>query len=226
MTAILEAQALRKVYRGGDGNPIEVLAGIDLTVDRGEFVAIVGASGSGKSTLLHLLGALDAPSGGTVRLAGRSYDEETEEGLAAVRNRQLGFVFQFHHLLPEFNALENAEMPMRIAGAAAADRKGRAIGLLERVGLADRVEHRPGMLSGGEQQRVALARALVMHPSLLLADEPTGNLDEHTAETLHELLREMHREHNLTSIIATHNPRLAAACDRVLRLERGQLHSE
>jgi lipoprotein-releasing system ATP-binding protein len=136
----------------------------------------------------------------------------------------VGFVFQFHHLLPEFNALENAEMPMRIAGAATADRKGRAIGLLERVGLGERVEHRPGMLSGGEQQRVALARALVMHPSLLLADEPTGNLDEHTAETLHELLREMHREHNLTSIIATHNPRLSRTCDRILRLEEGTLH--
>jgi lipoprotein-releasing system ATP-binding protein len=140
------------------------------------------------------------------------------------RNKHVGFVFQFHHLLPEFNAMENAEMPMRIAAAPAPERRERASALLARVGLADRLEHRPGMLSGGEQQRVALARALVMHPSLLLADEPTGNLDEHTAETLHGLLREMHREQGLTSIIATHNPRLAAACDRILKLEEGRLH--
>ena len=137
-----------------------------------------------------------------------------------------GFVFQFHHLLPEFNAVENAEMPMRIARVAPEDRRTRALGLLARVGLGERVEHRPGMLSGGEQQRVALARALIMHPSLLLADEPTGNLDEATADTLQDLLHEMHREQNLTSIIATHNPRLAATCDRVLRLREGRLHPE
>jgi lipoprotein-releasing system ATP-binding protein len=146
MTAILEAQGLRKVYRGGDGNPIEVLAGIDLTVDRGEFVAIVGASGSGKSTLLHLLGALDAPSGGTVRLAGQAYDEETPEGLAAVRNRKLGFVFQFHHLLREFTALENVMMPLLIAGEDDARARSRAEELLATVGLAGRMSHRPSQL--------------------------------------------------------------------------------
>ena len=143
--------------------------------------------------------------------------------MVAFRNRHVGFVFQFHHLLPEFTALENAEMPMRIARTASAERTARASELLRRVGLGERLEHRPGMLSGGEQQRVAIARALVMNPSILLADEPTGDLDEHTAESLHELLREMHRERGLTSLIATHNPRLAAACDRILRLEDGRL---
>ena len=141
----------------------------------------------------------------------------------AFRNRHVGFVFQFHHLLPEFSAVENAEMPLRIARKSAAECRERARSLLERVGLAERLEHRPGMLSGGEQQRVAIARALVMRPTLLLADEPTGDLDEHTAETLHDLLKEMHREHGLTSVIATHNPKLAAACDRILRLEDGKL---
>ena len=143
--------------------------------------------------------------------------------MTAFRNKHVGFVFQFHHLLPEFSALENAGMPMRIARLPAAERDARARALLERVGLGERLPHKPGMLSGGEQQRVAIARALVMEPRLLLADEPTGDLDEHTAETLHDLLREMHRERGLTSIIATHNPRLSAACDRVLRLEEGRL---
>ena len=223
MSAILEAVGLRKVYQGGDGSLIEVLTGVDLAVSRGEFVAIVGASGSGKSTLLHLLGALDVPTGGSVRLDGRVYAEQGPAELAAIRNRKVGFVFQFHHLLPEFNALENTEMPMRIARIPMAEGRPRAEELLRRVGLADRLVHRPGMLSGGEQQRVAVARALVMRPAVLLADEPTGDLDEQTADSLHALLRDMHRSHSLTSIIATHNPRLAAGCDRVLRLEGGRL---
>jgi lipoprotein-releasing system ATP-binding protein len=221
--AFVEVHDLHKSYVVGN-RQLPVLKGLDLSIGTGEMVAIVGASGVGKSTLLHLLGGLDKSDSGSIRIGDANLSALRDGELVAFRNKHVGFVFQFHHLLPEFSALENAEMPMRIARAAPEERRGRAAGLLERVGLGDRVEHRPGMLSGGEQQRVALARALVMHPSLLLADEPTGNLDEHTAEHLHELLREMHREQGLTSVIATHNPRLAAACDRILRLEEGRLH--
>ena len=213
---------LTKSYEVG-ANRLTVLNGLDVAIEQGEMVAIVGASGVGKSTLLHVLGGLDTVDQGSVRIGGTELREMTDAALVAYRNTHVGFVFQFHHLLPEFTALENAEMPMRIAGKPAAERRARARHLLERVGLGERLEHRPGMLSGGEQQRVAIARALVMQPAVLLADEPTGNLDEHTADTLHELLREMHRESGLTSVIATHNPRLAAACDRVLRLEDGRL---
>jgi lipoprotein-releasing system ATP-binding protein len=208
------------------GNHLTVLRGLDLSLAKGEMVAIVGASGVGKSTLLHVLGGLDSIDGGVVRIAETDLADLSDAELVAFRNRHVGFVFQFHHLLPEFTALENAEMPMRIARRPADERRARATQLLQRVGLGERLEHRPGMLSGGEQQRVAIARALVMEPSLLLADEPTGDLDEHTAETLHDLLREMHRERGLTSVIATHNPRLAAACDRVLRLEEGRLRDD
>jgi lipoprotein-releasing system ATP-binding protein len=218
----LEVQRLSKSYPVG-GNRLVVLHDLDLSVERGEMVAIVGASGVGKSTLLHVLGGLDSLDGGSVRIGDMEISSMADADRVAFRNQHVGFVFQFHHLLPEFTALENAEMPMRIARRPATERRGRAMLLLDRVGLAGRLEHRPGMLSGGEQQRVAIARALVMGPSLLLADEPTGDLDEHTAETLHALLREMHAERGLTSIIATHNPRLAAACDRVLRLEEGRL---
>jgi lipoprotein-releasing system ATP-binding protein len=223
MTAILEAQALRKVYRGGDGNPIEVLSGIDFTVDRAEFVAIVGASGSGKSTLLHLLGALDTPSGGVVRLVGRAYEEETTEALAEVRNRKLGFVFQFHHLLREFTALENVMMPLLIAGDGEARARSRAEELLAAVGLAGRMSHRPSQLSGGEQQRAAVARALVADPLVVLADEPSGNLDQANSERLHELFAHLSREFETALIVVTHNRSLAARADRVLSLEGGRL---
>ena len=222
MAAFIEASSVDKSYVVGTTR-LAVLQGLSLSVDKGEMVAIVGASGVGKSTLLHVLGGLDASDGGSIRIGDTDLAAMTSDQLTAFRNRHVGFVFQFHHLLPEFTALENAGMPMRIARRPAAERDGRAEALLARVGLTERLEHKPGMMSGGEQQRVAIARALVMDPWLLLADEPTGDLDEHTAETLHDLLREMHRERGLTSIIATHNPRLAAACDRVLRLEDGKL---
>ena len=220
--AFVHAQNVTKSYPVGT-TTLAVLKGLDLELQKGEMVAVVGASGVGKSTLLHVLGGLDPADSGVVRIGDTELTTLADAEVVAFRNRHVGFVFQFHHLLPEFTALENAEMPMRIARRKAAERQQRAAELLQRVGLAERLTHRPGMLSGGEQQRVAIARALVMSPSLLLADEPTGDLDEHTAETLHELLREMHRERGLTSLIATHNPRLAAACDRILRLEDGRL---
>jgi lipoprotein-releasing system ATP-binding protein len=203
---------------------IHVLRDLDLQVAQGEMLAIVGASGVGKSTLQHLLGALDRSDSGSVHVADREITAMSDSAVVEFRNRHVGFVFQFHHLLPEFDAAENVEMPMRVARIPRDQSRRRASDLLARVGLGGRLTHRPGMLSGGEQQRVAVARALVMQPLLLLADEPTGDLDEDTADTLHALLREMHAEHGLTSVIATHNPRLAAACDRVLRLEQGRLH--
>jgi lipoprotein-releasing system ATP-binding protein len=223
MSAFVAVRGLNKSYVVGSQN-IHVLRDLDLDVAAGEMVAVVGASGVGKSTLLHLLGGLDRADSGVVEAAGSDLAQLPDAALVAFRNRNVGFVFQFHHLLPEFTAAENVEMPMRIAKLPRGEASRRAEELLGRVGLRERLAHRPGMLSGGEQQRVAVARALVMRPALLLADEPTGDLDEATAESLHELLRAMHAEHGLTSIIATHNPRLAAACDRVLRLERGQLH--
>ena len=222
MGLLLVATGVEKSYQAGT-TTLQVLKGLDVSVEQGEMVAVVGASGVGKSTLLHVLGGLDPADAGTVRIGDTEMTSLPAAQLVAFRNRHVGFVFQFHHLLPEFTALENAEMPMRIARRPSAERRQRALELLQRVGLSERLTHRPGMLSGGEQQRVAIARALVMSPSILLADEPTGDLDEHTAETLHELLRDMHRERGLTSLIATHNPRLAAACDRILRLEDGRL---
>ncbi len=220
--AFVTVASLSKSYPVG-GRTLSVLRGLDLSVERGEMLAIVGASGVGKSTLLHLLGGLDAADAGTIHIGEADITAMSDAARVAFRNRRVGFVFQFHHLLPEFSALENVEMPLRIARAAADQRRPRAEQVLGRVGLAERLDHRPGMMSGGEQQRVAVARALVMGPDLLLADEPTGDLDEGTAEALHALLRDMHRERQLTSIIATHNSRLAAACDRVLRLHDGRL---
>jgi lipoprotein-releasing system ATP-binding protein len=220
--SFVTARALNKTYTVG-GARIHVLRDLDLEVRQGEMVAIVGASGVGKSTLLHLLGGLDRAGSGDVAVAGRQLSTMNDDALVEFRNRHVGFVFQFHHLLPEFSGAENVEMPMRIAGVPLAQGRQRASDLLGRVGLGERLSHRPGMLSGGEQQRVAVARALIMQPALLLADEPTGDLDEGTAESLHVLLLEMHREHGLTSILATHNHKLAATCDRVLRLEFGRL---
>jgi lipoprotein-releasing system ATP-binding protein len=221
----LIATGVEKSYQTATST-LPVLKGLDLALEKGEMVAVVGASGVGKSTLLHVLGGLDAADGGAVRIGETELTGLSDAEVVAFRNRHVGFVFQFHHLLPEFTAVENAEMPMRIARRPHAEGRRRAEELLGRVGLSGRLEHRPGMMSGGEQQRVAIARALIMDPLILLADEPTGDLDEHTADTLHALLREMHRERGLTSLIATHNPRLAAACDRILRLEDGRLRAE
>jgi lipoprotein-releasing system ATP-binding protein len=222
--AYVHVSDLRKGFVVGS-QQLDVLRGLSLDVQQGEMVAIVGASGVGKSTLLHLLGGLDRADGGDVEVGGRALSSLSDKEMVEFRNRNVGFVFQFHHLLPEFDAIENAGMPMRIARVPAPEVAAQAEALLRRVGLGERVTHRPGMLSGGEQQRVAVARALVMRPSLLLADEPTGDLDEATAESLHRLIREMHAEYGLTSVIATHNSRLAAACDRVLRLRDGRLEA-
>ena len=220
----LEVSNLFKSYPVRDES-LTVLRDLELSVVSGEMVAIMGASGVGKSTLMHVIGGLDRIDRGRIVVGDAELSALPDAELVAFRNRHVGFVFQFHHLLPEFSALENTAMPLRIARASSAVATERARSLLEQVGLTDRVTHRPGMLSGGEQQRVAVARALVMHPSLLLADEPTGDLDEKTAESLHGLLRDMHRRHGLTSLIATHNPRLAESCDRVLRLEDGRLRA-
>ncbi|MXW34416.1 MAG: ABC transporter ATP-binding protein [Acidobacteria bacterium] len=218
----LDVRGLSKSYSMG-GRTLPVLRDLDLTVETGEMVAIMGASGVGKSTLLQLLGGLDRVREGRIEAAGVELTALDDDALTAFRNRRVGFVFQLHHLLPEFSALENVEMPMRIARRSPAESRARAEALLREVGLGDRLAHRPGMLSGGEQQRVAVARALVMRPALLLADEPTGDLDESTGAAIHGLLLDMHRAHGLTSVVATHNERLAAACDRVLRLAGGGL---
>jgi lipoprotein-releasing system ATP-binding protein len=220
--SFVEVTALSKTYSTATG-PLMVLRSLELSVEQGQMVAVVGASGVGKSTLLHVLGGLDRFDTGEIRIGEADLGKLSDQQVVAFRNRHIGFVFQFHHLLPEFDALENTEMPLRIAREAIATARPRAAALLRRVGLGERLDHRPGTLSGGEQQRVAIARALVMTPALLLADEPTGDLDEQTADTLHDLIREMHRERGLTSIIATHNLRLAAICDRVFHMEAGQL---
>jgi len=220
--AFVRVTGLNKYYNVV-GNRLHVLRDLELSVGQGEMVAIMGASGVGKSTLLHVLGGLDTIDGGEVRVGEHDIAGMGDEARVAFRNRHIGFVFQFHHLLPEFTAVENAAMPLRIARVSAAEARPKAEALLRRVGLGERLDHRPGMLSGGEQQRVAVSRALVMQPTLLLADEPTGDLDEATADSLHLLLRTMHSEFGLTAIIATHNPRLAAQCDRTLRLEGGRL---
>ena len=219
----VEAGDLRKSFRQADGSELHVLEGVDLRVRPGEAVAVVGASGAGKSTLLHLLGALDRPTSGTIRIGGRRLSDLDDAGQAALRSRNIGFVFQFHHLLREFTALENVMMPCLVAGWEEDEAEGRARQLLESVGLGERLEHRPRQLSGGEQQRVAVARALANRPVVLLADEPSGNLDEETSERLHDLLFDLREERSLSMVLVTHNRELAQRTDRVLLLKDGRL---
>lgn len=220
---VLEAVDLAKTFVGGDGGLLTVLDGVSLQVRQGEMVAIVGSSGAGKSTLLHVLGALDRPTRGRVTIDGVALDGPDDDALARLRNRKVGFVFQFHHLLREFSALENVIIPMRIAGWDPATAQTRATSLLDRVGLSGRMSHRPTQLSGGEQQRTAVARALAVEPAILLADEPSGNLDHANAERLHLLFEELSRDLDIAMVIVTHNPALASRADRVMLLEDGKL---
>jgi lipoprotein-releasing system ATP-binding protein len=219
----VEALEVERNFDGADGRVIRVLRGVDLRLGRGETVSIVGPSGSGKSTLLHILGGLDLPTSGRISLGGSDLANLDDVELAQVRNRYVGFVFQFHHLLRDFTALENVMMPQLIAGATRPAARKRALDLLEQVGLADRAGHVPAKLSGGEQQRVAAARALVNEPPVILADEPSGNLDLETGEMLHDVLFDLVRDHGTAMVVVTHNTALAARTDRILRLSAGVL---
>ena len=223
--APLEAESVCKSFIGGDGSRLDILDGVDLRVERGEAIAIVGASGAGKSTLLHILGALDRPSSGAVRLGGHDVSTLSDEALAAMRNRHVGFVFQFHHLLREFTALENVMMPALVGASSLASARERARGLLAEVGLDHRETHRPRQLSGGEQQRVAIARALANDPPLLLADEPTGNLDSATGRQVIDLLINVNRERGRTLVMVTHDRELADMADEVIALRDGRVVS-
>jgi lipoprotein-releasing system ATP-binding protein len=222
MNRVLEIHNLCKSYLSGD-QPIEILSGLNLNADEGDMIGITGVSGSGKSTLLHLIGGMDRQDRGDIKILDQNISKLNPADLAIFRNKTIGFVFQFHHLLPEFTAMENVMMPLLLRGILPAQAADSAKDLLDEVGLSARAQHRPGELSGGEQQRVAIARALIGNPKLLLADEPTGNLDPRTGQTIAELLQKLHTNRNLTSIIVTHNEKLAAICSRTCHLENGSL---
>lgn len=222
MSAVLDIQAISKTYRQGT-RKLDVLHHVSLSVSAGEIVGLMGQSGAGKSTLLHIAGLLERPSSGEVVIAGKAYAGISERERTKVRLARLGFVYQFHHLLPEFSALENVAMPLIIAGFSLQEAEKRASGLLDRMGLSERLDHRPAQLSGGEQQRVAIARALANEPDILFADEPTGNLDEATADRVMVLLLDVVREQGLAALVATHNPGLAERMDRSLILREGRL---
>lgn len=219
---LLQVRNLTRIYEGRV-EQVTVFRNLDMDVARGEMVAVVGASGAGKSTLLHLIGGLDRATSGSVKIGEFDITKSGELDLASFRNRRIGFVFQFHHLLPEFSALENVMMPLLISGRSKRDAAIKAAELLQRAGLKDRIDHRPGELSGGEQQRASIARALVCEPQLLLADEPTGNLDQRTGQDVLRLIQKLQVEEHLTAIIVTHNETIASSCDRILRLEDGRL---
>jgi lipoprotein-releasing system ATP-binding protein len=221
---VLEAAGLGKTYREGV-NELTVLSDVTLHLNRGERVAVIGSSGSGKSTLLNLLGGLDHPSRGTVAVCGQALEVLSEKQRCQLRNQRIGFIYQFHHLLPEFSALENAAMPLLIRGTTPAEARDRATALLEQVGLGQRLRHKPGMLSGGERQRVAIARALVTSPALVLADEPTGNLDERTAASVQALMQDLNERLGIAFLIVTHDNEFASRCQRVLTLHEGRLSS-
>ncbi len=220
--AVISCRGVTRAYQEGDST-LEVLRGIDLTIGAGGRIAIVGSSGSGKSTLLNILGGLDQPTSGEVSIGGQLISRMNENQRARIRNSQLGFVYQFHHLLPEFSALENVAMPLLMTGTAVAEVRERAREMLVRTGLEQRLEHKPSQLSGGERQRVAIARALVTRPRTVLMDEPTGNLDRHTAEDVQALMQELNQTLNTAFVVVTHDPLLAEQMDRVLRIEDGRL---
>ena len=219
---MIEINGLYKTFKIGE-HDLTVLKGINLEIRRGELLAIMGASGAGKSTLLHIIGMLDRPTRGTVSFEGQDLFQLSDAAQAEFRNRRIGFVFQFHHLLPEFTALENACMPALIQRRSPADVEADAIAILSEVGLGERLHHKPGELSGGEQQRVAVARALMQRPDLVLADEPTGNLDTHTGEALFALMRDLNKSRGTTFVIVTHNEKLSAQADRIVYMQDGQI---
>lgn len=224
--SMVECSDLMKSYQMGKDHIVHALNGVDLTIQTGEFVAVMGPSGSGKSTLLHMIGLLDQPDRGSLRIHGEEVSRLSPKHLPQMRNRKIGFVFQRHHLIPTLTALENVMLPLRYRHLARSKARGLAAAVLESVGLADRMGHRPGELSGGQQQRVAIARALVTSPALVLADEPTGELDTKTSQELVTLMRRMNEEHNQTFVIVTHNPEVTTVCDRTITMRDGQIVDE